>query len=93
MAGRRAVSHLTDERREALAGELKEYSWEAKRAEEELKIHVYKAFAAGMSTREIGMVLDKTSSTIVRWKDEGEQARERRRGGRLDESGEPEPVG
>lgn len=36
------------------------------------------AYQAGMTTREIGAVLDVTSGTASRWKDSGEQELQRR---------------
>lgn len=75
---------LTDpQRRAALERELVEYALIAERAMEDLKIHVSRAYDAGMTTREMGELLDVTSGTISNWKEIGEQARVRRRGGDL----------
>lgn len=73
---------LTDpQRRAALERELVEYALIAARAMEDLKIHVSRAYDAGMTTREMGELLDVTGGTISIWKEIGEQARVRRRGG------------
>lgn len=79
---------LDSEREAALERELLEYQFLRERAEEDLKIYVSRAFDAGMSVRKIATVLEVSPDTASKWKDIGEQARERRRSGGVDRSGE-----
>jgi transposase-like protein len=84
---------LPPERKAALVAELLIYKAALRRAEEDLKIHVSRAYDAGMNLRDIAKVLDmKSSNTAMRWRDEGGQARNRRRSEDPLRPGEPDPV-
>lgn len=79
---------LTEERKTALRTELRIFMTAAQRAEEDLRVYVYMANEAGMTFRDIGDALGVSPNTARLWKVEGEQARERRRGGDPGGSGE-----
>ncbi|MEU6342204.1 hypothetical protein ABZ883_14830 [Streptomyces sp. NPDC046977] len=67
-------SDLTPERRSALEAELVLYQSLAKRAEMDLKKHVAKASAEGLTLRDIARVLKLQSPTTAsRWRDEAQQ--------------------
>lgn len=79
MAGRRRTE-LTPQREEALVTELRLLQRLAREAEEELKVHVFRASEAGMSLAKIRDALElKSADTTRRWRAEGEQVRARRR--------------
>jgi hypothetical protein len=75
-------TELTPERKAALRVELQIFRTAVRRAEEDLKVHVSRASEVGMSLREIADALGmKSADTAARWKAEGDEARDRRRGG------------
>lgn len=84
MAGR-PRTQLTRERRAALAAELVLYRDRIHQAEKDLRVHMSRANAAGMTYREIGDALGVSHNTARLWSTEGDQARDERRG----DTGEP----
>lgn len=84
---RRATPDLPDERRQALADELRFHQQLEERAALDKYVRVSFAYDAGMTTREIGAVLDVASDTASRWRRLGEQERKRRRRGDPGRSG------
>jgi hypothetical protein len=77
-SGRRRTT-LTPEREQRLEVELLLYKEALQRAEEDLKLHIFRASEAGMSLRKLATILEiRSPDTIARWRDEGEQARDRR---------------
>lgn len=87
MAGR-ARSELTPERKAAMAAELALFKERVRLAEEDLRVHVSRTCDQGMTYREIGDALGISHNTARLWKNEGDQARDRRRDGDTGESGE-----
>jgi hypothetical protein len=73
------MPNLPPERRQAIADELRFHQQLEDRAALDKYVRVSFAYDAGMTTREIGVVMDVTSGTASRWKDWGEQERARRR--------------
>lgn len=90
---RRAMPDLPPDRRQAIAEELRFHARLEERAALDKYVRVSFAYDAGMTTREIGVVLDVTSGTASRWKDWGEQERERRRREDPGQPGERRAVG
>lgn len=94
---RRAMPHLTPERRQALADELKFHQQVEERTIQRVKLDKYVrvsfAYDAGMTTRELGAIFGVTSGVISQWKDLGEQERARRRQEDPGGPGEREQVG
>jgi len=89
----RRVTNLSDERRQALAAELRLLGELEQRATLDKYVHVSRAYDAGMSQREIGAIFGVSGNAVYHWKEAGERERERRRSGDPERPGESEPVG
>ncbi|MGV9850453.1 ECF-type sigma factor [Streptomyces sp. NPDC003442] len=87
---------LTDEVRETMEEAL-ELSHEGfKRAHQEIetfKMKVSLANQGGLTIEEIAVILGVSSSTVGRWKMDGDEARKRRRSAHLERSRQLEPNG
>lgn len=76
---RRIAPKLSLPRRRALEAELLAYAELRLQAELDQKVHISRAFDAGMTLAEIAEKLDISNNTAHRWKNEGERERERLR--------------
>lgn len=76
---RRAMPNLPPERRAAIADELRFHQQLEDRAALDKYVRVSFAYDAGMTTRDLGKAMGVSPDTAGRWKDWGEQERERRR--------------
>lgn len=91
MSRRAAPNQLSEEMREHLKRELVEADLAAELRIQDRYVAVSKAFDAGLTVDEIKTIFGIGAATVVRWRDWGEQERNRRSSGSAERSGERAP--